>query len=385
MRSKNRKNVLLALGWFDHRLIQGIASYAVSHNWHISSGSIIQEMVVPWGWRGDGVLAWLTGNDELAEFVVSLKKPTVDFSLRRAHLPFAHVVLDHQAAAAMAAEHFLSRGFKNFMFYSSALNWTFQERGKGFESALKSVGHRCTWLKWREAQNNKSNREQWSNRRAWLLKALKSAPKPLAVLTASGTLTLEVLEVCQGYGLAVPNDVAVIGIEDDFLLPQSNLLSVTTIDPNLEEQGYQGAALLDRMIDGEPVPRGAVRVKPSRIITRQSTDITAVTHAGVAKALEFIQANFEKRIDVNAVARNAGMSRRGLHKAFVESLGRTPGAHIRTVRIEFAQKLLADTDSKVESIAMQSGYPSLNSFFVAFKQSSKITPAEFRRRAQRAR
>ena len=80
-----QKNVLLALGWHDHRLLQGIATFASEQNWHISAASITKELVIPWGWSGDGVLAWLAGNEELCEFVVSLDKPTVDFSLRRSN------------------------------------------------------------------------------------------------------------------------------------------------------------------------------------------------------------------------------------------------------------------------------------------------------------
>lgn len=382
---KNRKNILLALGWYDHRLVRGIGAYAAEHNWHLSAASIIQELVVPWGWKGDGILAWLAGNDELADFVLSEKLPTVDFSLRRAQLPFAHVVLDHQKAAELAADHFLKRGFRNFMFYSAAVNWTFEERGSFFVNVLRKQGHQCKWLKWHEARENRENRSEWTKRRAWLAKALKSVPKPVGLFTANGTLALEVLEVCNAYEISVPNEVAIIGIEDDLLLPQGMLLSITAVDPNLEEQGYQGAALLDRMIDGEPAPKNPVRIAPARIITRQSTDITAATHPGVSKAIRFIEDNLEKQIGVEEVARHAGMSRRGLHQAFVEQIGRTPGAHIRSARIENAKKLLAETDNKVESIAILSGYPSLNSFFVAFKQASKVTPAEYRKEVRRAR
>src|SRR6187401_3085669 len=102
-----QKNVLVALGWYDHRLIQGISAYATQHGWHLAAHSIIHEKVIPWGWQGDGVLAWLAAGDDLAQFVASVKKPTVDFSLRRAHLPFARVVQDHGKVGQLAAGHFL--------------------------------------------------------------------------------------------------------------------------------------------------------------------------------------------------------------------------------------------------------------------------------------
>ncbi|BCU78409.1 DNA-binding transcriptional regulator [Luteolibacter sp. LG18] len=380
-----QKNVLLALGWHDHRLLNGIASYATEHNWHISAASITKELTIPWGWEGDGVLAWLAGSDELCEFVRSLKKPTVDFSLRRANLPFAHVAQDHLACATMAAEHFLRRGFRNFMFYSDSDNWTFEERGTGFVKALAAEGYGCEWLKWHRHKHYRQGRGEWSSRRAWLTTQLRKAEKPLAVFTANGTLAVEVLEVCEHAEIQIPRDVALIGIEDDLLLPQSTQRPITSVEPNFEELGYQGSAWLDRLMRGGALPAAPVRVAPSRIISRQSTDITAVSHEGLAKALRFIAGQFHDSIDIDQVARHSGMSRRGLHQAFVDHLGMTPGEHLRSTRIENAKRLLCETDQKVESVAAGSGYPSVNSFFIAFRQAAGTTPAEYRKLARRGR
>ncbi len=104
--------------------MQGIAAFATQHRWHLSAHSIIHEKVIPWGWEGDGVLAWLASGDDLAHFVASVKKPTVDFSLRRPHLPFAHVVQDHAKTGQLVAEHFVARGLRRFCFYSDSENWS---------------------------------------------------------------------------------------------------------------------------------------------------------------------------------------------------------------------------------------------------------------------
>ncbi|MES2920339.1 MAG: DNA-binding transcriptional regulator [Verrucomicrobiota bacterium] len=382
---KKQKNVILALGLHDHRLLRGITTFASEHDWHISAASITKELVIPWGWNGDGVLTWLAGSDELCDFVLSVKKPTVDFSLRRATLPFAHVALDHLACAEMAAEHFLRRGFKNFLFYSDSENWTFEERGSGFVNLLVEQGYECTWLKWHTHKSYRKGRGEWSERRAWLVSKLKHAPKPLAVFTANGTLAVEIMEVCEMTGITIPEEVALIGIEDDLLLPQNTHLPITAVEPNFEELGYQGAAWLDRLMRGAKIPERPIRIPPSCIIPRQSTDITAVSHEGLAKALRFIATNFNGNIDIDAVARHAGMSRRALHQAFTENLGRTPGELLRTTRIENAKTLLSETTNKVESVAVASGYPSVNSFFIAFKQHCGMPPAEFRKQARRGK
>src|SRR5262249_34909116 len=142
-----RKRVLVALGWYDPRLHRGIERYALEHRWHLSA-TLAHDYVLPWGWRGDGILAWLGVGDELADFVVKAKKPTVDFSFRRPHLKFARVLEDNAHAARLVADHFVSRGFKNFVFYSNTGNWAYQERGKGFENALRKAGFDCEWLRW---------------------------------------------------------------------------------------------------------------------------------------------------------------------------------------------------------------------------------------------
>ncbi len=382
---KKQKNVLVALGWYDHRLLQGIASYATQHRWHLAAHSIIHEKVIPWGWEGDGVLAWLAAGDDLAHFVAAVKKPTVDFSMRRPHLPFAHVVQDHEKTGHLVAEHFLARGLRHFRFYSDSENWSQIERGEGFVQALEAAGQACEWLRWREGQDHGPGPNAWLRRREWLLAHLKAAPRPVAIFAANGTLAVEVQELCAEADIAVPAEVAIVGIDDYLLSVGAANRSITGVDTNLEEQGYQGAALLDRLMSGGKVPKQPVRIAPAQVIARKSSDILAVNHPGVARGLHFIAEHYADTLSVDDVARAAGMSRRGLHQAFGEHVGCTPGDKIRNVRLGLAKRLLADSEEKIESIAHQSGYPNLNTFFIAFRKAEKTTPAEFRKVARRGR
>jgi LacI family transcriptional regulator len=380
--TKRQKNVLLALGWYDHRLLQGISAYAAQNHWHLAASSITHEHVIPRGWKGDGVLAWLAGSDELAKFVVSLKKPTVDMSMRRTHLKFPRVVQDHARTGQLVAEHFLPRGFQTFACYSHNDNWSYEGRGKGLEDALRKAGRTCTWLRWHEARNNAGGPDEWSKRRTWLAKHLKSLPKPIAVFAANGSLATEVMEICEQVGLAVPQQVAVVGIAD-YLLSVSGAHEISTVDTNLEEQGYQAAALLNRLMNGEKPPAEPILIAPARVVVRKSSDLMAVAHSRVSKGLQFIAGKFADEISVEDVARAAGMSRRGLHQAFLDHVGRTPGDQIRITRIDCAKKYLVETDEKIESVARLSGYPNTNTFFIAFRKALKQTPAEFRNAARR--
>ncbi len=380
-----QKNVLVALGWYDHRLLQGIATYATEHRWHLAAHSIIHEKVIPWGWEGDGVLAWLAAGDDLAHFVASVNKPTVDFSMRRPHLPFAHVVQDHEKTGQLVAEHFLSRGLRHFRFYSDSENWSQVERGEGFTRALSAAGYKCEWWRWRGTSEQGSGHSQWLRRRAWLLAQIQASEKPIAVFAANGSLAVEVQELCLSANVSVPGEVSIVGVDDYLLSVGPVNRSISGVDTNLEEEGYQGAALLDRMMRGAKMPAKPVRIAPAQVITRKSSDILAVNHVGVSRGLHFIAEHFADTISVDDVARAAGMSRRGLHQAFREHLGCTPGDKIRQVRLDLAKRLLAEGNDKIELIARRCGYPNLNTFFIAFRKAERSTPAEFRKIARRGR
>ena len=374
--------MLLVLGWYDYRLHKGIAEYAQEHDWHLSA-NLARERVIPWGWKGDGVLAWLGAGDDLAEFVESLRCPTVDFSMRRASRRYARVIQDHAHAAGLVAEHFLARGFRHFAFFSDSDNWSHEERGRGFVAALKNAGFDCVWFKWHQSAAFRSGREEWSRRRAWLSAQLRQSPKPLAVFAANDQLAVDVLDACEAIGLLVPEQVAIVGAGNYLMATEAMRTPITSVDPNFERQGYEGAALLDRLMRGAPVPREPIRIPASRVIARKSSDILAVNDPRIGRALRFILDHFAEPIGVDDMARAAAVSRRALHQAFLDHLGRAPGEQLRRVRLEHAKKLLAETDEKITTIAEASGYQSANSFCIAFTKTEGCSPAAYRESIRR--
>ncbi len=160
---------------------------------------------------------------------------------------------------------------------------------------------------------------------------------------------------------------------------------ISSVDTNLEQQGYEGAAMLDRLMDGAAEPEEPVRVSAARVVARKSSDILAVSHTGVARGLRFIWDRFQDPIRIEEVARAASMSRRGLHQAFVDHLNRTPGEEIRSARAGHAKKLLTETRYKIEAISGLSGYQSTNSFCAAFKKNTGMSPSMYRKMVLRSR
>lgn len=377
MRTKSPR-VLLVLGWYDYRLHRGIEKYAQEHGWHLSE-DLAREKVIPWGWDGDGVLAWLGAGDDLADFVVHLEKPIVDFSFRRGQLKFDRVLEDTSETARLVGEHFLSSGFRNFAFYSDSANWIFNERGTAFVKSAEQAGQLTKWLRWHESPAFRTDRKAWRVRREWLARELKQAAKPLGLFAATDGLALEALETCEEAGIGVPDDVAIVGAGNNLLAVDAMRTPISSVDVNMEAIGYRGAARLDELMRRKSAPE-IIRVTPFRLIARKSSDLVAVNHPGLARSLRFMWEHCHEPIGVEDLAAAASMSLRSFHQAFMDHLGRSPGAELHRIRIERAKKLLPESDEKLDVIAEACGYQSANSFWVAFKQSTGMSPKQYQKK-----
>lgn len=375
---KKRLRVLLALGWYEQRLHLGIARYALKAGWHLSA-DVTKEKIIPWGWEGDGILAWLGADNELARFVVEAKLPTVDFSRRRLELPFPRVLIDDTASVRLVAEHFLVRGFSHFVYYSAQDNWAFNEHGRVFAEILKEAGHDCAWIKWHTSSAYTTGHMQWRDKRRWLATELKKAPKPLALFAATDDHALEVIEVCDSVGISVPEEISVVGMDNSLLAVDAMSTPISSVDQNFTTLGYRGAQLLDELMHGKPAPAEPIFIPPAGLVARKSSDLLAISHPGLARSLRYLWANYRNAIGVDDLARIAGMSRSGLHRAYIEILGRPPGTELHRVRIENAKKLLAQATLKLDEIAEMSGYQSANSFWVAFRQTTGMSPKQYQK------
>ena len=156
------------------------------------------------------------------------------------------------------------------------------------------------------------------------------------------------------------------------------------MDTNLEVLGYRGAELLDDLMAGAPAPAEPVRVPAAGVIVRKSSDILTIKHQGVARSLRF-HLGTRPRADLHQGSGHASPRCRGAActRRFVEHLGRTPGQELQRVRIDRAKKLLTHTSQKIETIAHDSGYQSINSFCVAFKRVTGMSAKNFRERMSR--
>lgn len=188
------------------------------------------------------------------------------------------------------------------------------------------------------------------------------------------------LAACQLAGLAVPEQVAVLGVDNDEVICELSDPPLSSIEPDTHRIGYEGAALLDRLMQGRPPAAKTISVPPLGIIARRSSDAMAVDDAAVAAALHHIRAHACAGLRVPDVVSILSISRATLKRRFQQVLGRSPAAEIERVRMDQARLLLAETDYKLRSIAALVGYASDAQFVTAFHRHTGTTPGHFRAR-----
>jgi LacI family transcriptional regulator len=205
-------------------------------------------------------------------------------------------------------------------------------------------------------------------------------PKPVAVF-ARDNEAVEVIEACFSAKLLVPDQVAVLGVDNNEMVCDCLRVPLSSIDNNLERVGYEGAALLERLIRGEAAPSSPIYISPSGIIERRSTDSLAADHPQVSAALRFIRDNAHRPIGMMDIVEHVRMSRSGLEKAFREHYLRAPVEELRHTRLERAKRMLRETNEKIAAIARLTGFQTPHNLCRAFRQRLALTPKQFRRTA----
>ena len=325
-------------------------------------------------WKGDGIIARIE-TDEIARAMRRTGLPVVDVSAAR-HLPdIPWVETDDAAIARIAAEHLIERGFHNLAFCGDpAFNWSIW-RKQHFERVAREAGCEC-YIHESIARPDESY--SWNREKRGLINWLKRLPRPVEIMACYDIMAQKLLDVCRELDIAVPEEIAVLGVDNDRLLCDLADPPLSSVICNTRRTGYEAASLLDRMMSGEDVGPESILVKPLGIETRQSTDTLAIEDADIAAAVRFIRENAWNGINVGDVLREVPLSRRVLEHRFVRILGRTPHEEITRLRIARAKQLLTETDLPLTEIARRIGYRHDEYLSVAFKKSVGVPPRDFR-------
>jgi len=310
--------------------------------------------------KPDGIIAMLT-SAALEKAARELRVPTVNVSSWcKGVLPRA--VPDNEAIGRMAAEHFVSRGFRNFAFAGMSQLLFSQQRQQGFVRALREAGWGC-----HEIPEGGDAR------------CIRSFPKPLGVFACNDVRARQVISGCMKAKACVPEDVAVLGVDNDETLCELSEVPLSSIDPASRRVGFEAAALLDRLMQGKTLEQKWMIVPPAGLVVRASSDVLAVSDCEVANAMRYMQAHACDPMRVEDMMGVLRVSRRTLEKRFRTTFGRTLHDEIRRLQFEKARQLLCDTDLKIPQVARKCGFRDPKRFTTLFRQEFGSPPTAFRR------
>jgi len=362
-------------------ILAGIATYVRNHEpWTIFGDP--ERVMTPveqlQRWRGDGVIAHVS-TDTMARAAEACGVPVVNVSQYLPDAPFPSVLPDNAAVGRIAAEYLLARGYEHFAYCGFIGHGYAEARLASFAGRLLDEGHQ---VQVNRSEPPQERAEQWDRRQADLASWVRSLPKPVGLMCCNDTRARHVTQACVTAGVRVPEDVAIIGADNDELICAMSNPPLSSIDVSAERVGYEAAALLARLMRGEPAPPPdqPILIPPGEVIVRQSSDALAISDPDVAAAMRFIREHRGEPIQVDDVVEATHASRRVLERRFKKLLGRTIGTQIAMAHIDRAKGLLADTDLPTSQIAERSGYAYVQQFNALFKRHAGITPTAYRRR-----
>jgi LacI family transcriptional regulator len=327
----------------------------------------------------DGLIAHVFTRD-LAEALARLGKPVVNVSGVLPDLAMPRVMADHEQVGRLAAEHFLERGLRHFGFFGYTAHAFSIGREAGFREKIGRAGFRVeSYLSDDPLHPEPTGLWRWDD---GLQRWLAGLPQPVGVLASHDIQGVQLSEACRRAGLRVPDEVAILGVDDDDLFCEVARPSLSSVALPGERIGYEAAQMLDTLLSGQrrrTSSRTTLLLPSPGVVTRQSSDVLAIEDEDVAAAVRFIRAHAHGPIGVADVLGAVAVSRRSLERRFRPALGRGLGEEIRRVRMEKAKGLLSGTEMPIAQVATNSGFSEAKHLSTAFRREAGVTPTEFRR------
>jgi LacI family transcriptional regulator len=328
------------------------------------------------GWPGHGVIAVVNTAAE-ARALRETRLPVVNFSgmLRNPGLP--RVMVDQEAIGRLAAEHLLDCGFRRFAYYGVKHAWSSRQRKAAFLEQVLDRGGECSVL---EVASTIGRRGSWRDQQEPLEKWLRALVPPVGLMAFHDRRATMVLDACHRLGLRVPDDVAIIGSDNDEAICEICRPPLTSVARSDWQLGYEVAALLDRLMAHKRPPDGDILVPPAGVVQRRSTEVVAITDEHVAAAVRFVHDHLDEPFGMERLLPLTPLSRRWLTHRFTQCLGLTPHAFICRARVDRARQLLTGPKNLLlKKIAERCGFSEPRRFRLVFQRIAGTTPAEYRR------
>ena len=357
-------------------LLRGVASYSHHHgpwSFYWEAGGLEKAWPMLRTLDANGVI--LRDTEKLDE-VLALGRPAVVIGHSQQEVPgLVNVTTDSEAIGRMAAEHLLQCGFQHFAFCGAEDRPWSKLRGEHFAARIREAGQETLFYEAPRARQADSWRGERQSMAAWLT----SLPRPLGLLAANDERGQQVVEACRIAGLQVPDEIAVIGSDNDEVVCGLSDPPLSSVAINFARAGYEAAAALDMLMRGRRKPAPRILAPPTHVVARRSTDILAIEDMAVSRALRFIREQGRQNLSVSEVVRVSGVSRRLLEKRFRKLLGRPILKEIRRVRVDHIARLLVETDLPVAQIADTLGFADVRHVSRYFRSERQFNPITYRR------
>ena len=359
-------------------ILRGIAQFARDYaNWEIFHAARgLEDSVPDWlkAWDGDGVIARIQ-NEGMLHSLKKLETPIVDVLGVPVH-DFPLVQVDDVEISKQVARHFFERDFVHFGFYGiKGENWS-QRRQDALRQAIGSAGS------FAHIHSLRGESEGDSNHNFELQQWLVALPKPVAIMVCSDQRGLALLEACRAVGLTVPEQVSVVGVDNDLAFCEVATPNLSSVRGGHMRVGFEAAKLLNHLIDGQSPPDTPVLVAPNEIVVRESSDSRSISDPAVRDAVRFIRERLSEAITNEDIAKAVGISKTRVQVRFRAALGMSIREFVAERRLLRAEKLIVATDLTFADIAERCGFRHHEYLGYVLKKRRGITPRQLRSRAE---
>ena len=323
-----------------------------------------------------GIDGIITRMPEHITKITSRRIPVILARSLKQHSKIPMIVSDSEAIGKLGADHFLHRGFKHFAFCGyDDMPWS-QIRKRNFSEKITASGFKVFTFDQSKAAAKHSRNKELYLLGEWLI----SLPKPVGLMTCSDDCSKDVLEICQLEGIKVPFEVAILGVDDDDLICNLPYIHLSSIKLNYQRAGYEAAKLLNSLMNGEKMCGQRIDIHPLDVVERQSTDITVIEDNEVSRAIQFIDQNARKAIQVADVVNATLLSRRNLYIRFKKAVGHSLYSEIRRSRAKEVARALLDTNMSVTQIAQSLDFWGVDHISRFFRKAAGMSPLAYRKK-----
>jgi len=368
------RNIAAILEGSDPRILRGIAQVAKEKNWTLFFQTPQQVAWPANPAKIHGLLCLFRPYPGWAEFRRRMRVPVVFLSTNQGdRISGKHpmVFLDDAGCGRLAGEHLLSLSFQNFLTVGIP---DLQNSDIRIDAFIQTVTTRAQEVRSILIGADRSADDPWHP----LREVLRVCAKPLAIFAPSDWSAMHTMHCVLQEGYHIPEEVAILAAGNEELICENAPVPLSSIDVGHEQLAYQSARLLDDILEGRLPPDPPLVIPNAGIVTRQSTEIIAVSDFQVAKALRFIWMNLDHTLPIQEICAHAGVPQKAMEIRFRNHLGRSIIAEINRARIEKAKSLLRTTDLKAKEIAAACGFTTPNYFNNVFHTATGHAPRKYR-------